>query len=764
MKTAPQPTLKSYILQIEGLVQGVGFRPFIHRLASELNLKGNVENRNNGVFIKINASESQLKFFEDNIRIQSPPASEILSITTLETKSQQFDDFQIVKSNSLSMEITQVSPDIAVCKDCLNDIQNQPHRLDYSFVNCTNCGPRFSIVKELPYDRPFTTMQEFRMCKECASEYGNVLDRRFHAQPIACNHCGPQYLFHAPEKTLINIAEILHELSQGVLDGKVFAVKGIGGFHLMCDARNETAVARIREIKNRDGKPFAIMAQAIQALTEIADVSEKECELLNSWQRPIVILNYKGGLAASLTNGLKKVGVMLPYMPFHYQLFKILQNQLIVLTSGNISDEPIIIENGKAFSILKDKTDGIISYNRDIHNRVDDSVCSVINNTVRINRRSRGFAPKPIITALNTEGIFAAGAELVNSFCIGKGNQMIMSQYLGDMKNMETLEFYEETYIRFEKLFRFKPELIVSDFHPDYLSSRFAQSLSENLNIPIVTAQHHHAHTASVMVSNKLDCEVIAVSYDGIGLGSDGNIWGAEFLKADLAEFERLFHFENIPMPGGDLASKEPWRMAISYLYAVFGEELVNLDLPVLKQIQRSKILNVIQMLKKKINSPLASSAGRLFDAVASLTGIAHFNTFQAEAPMRLESIINKGESGNYQYEIKSRTVSFNPMIRQIANDVTEGISHENISTKFHNTIINLTIDICSRIAAETKLKKIVLSGGTFQNVYLTENIENSLKSAGFEVYLPLGIPVNDQGISLGQLAIAAKRRSPGKK
>lgn len=750
---------KHFAIHIKGLVQGVGFRPFIYRIATELNLKGQVENRNDGVFIEVNASDSDIKLFEKNIKLNAPPASQIQSITISELNGKRFNDFQIIKSTNISVEITQVSPDIAVCDDCIDDMQSQMQRFSYPFTNCTNCGPRFSIIKELPYDRPFTTMSPFAMCKICKEEYSDVLDRRFHAQPIACNHCGPSYQLSINGNDILLIDEIIDILSSRIDQGNIYAIKGIGGFHLMCDAKNEKAVARIREIKNRDGKPFAIMASSFDDIKKIANINKEERELLLSWQRPIVLLNYKGGLATGVSNKLGKIGVMLPYMPFHYQLFKKLKSEFIVLTSGNISDEPILIDNIKAHQVFKNKVDGILTYNRDIHNRVDDSVCMVINNTIRINRRSRGFAPQPILTHLNTEGIFGAGAELVNSFCIGKGNQAIMSQYLGDLKNLETLEFYEETFQRFEHLFRFKPELIATDLHPDYLSSQFAQNLSEKNQIPIIKVQHHHAHIASVMASQQIDENVIGVCFDGIGVGTDGKIWGAEFMLADLNDFERMYHFDYMPMIGGDKASKEPWRMAVAYLYQTFSDDFTSLKLPVFKDIESSKIKNAIQILKKNINTPLASSAGRLFDAVASIIGVCQYNSFQAEAPMRLESLINKKESGLYEYEIIGENISFKITIQQIVNDYINGISTVLIATKFHNTIIDLITTVCMKISKKQELNKVVLSGGTFQNVYLTENVEILLKSKGFEIYTPNGIPVNDQGIALGQLAIAAKKR-----
>ena len=749
-----------FTLHIQGLVQGVGFRPFVYRLANAMQLKGQVENRNDGVFIKINASIDKVKRFEQEILKQAPPASNIHSISIQESDQETFSNFQIIKSTNISEAITQVSPDIAVCNDCLKDMESQENRIDYPFTNCTNCGPRFSIIQELPYDRPFTTMEPFEMCNKCEIEYSDVLDRRFHAQPVACNNCGPVYKLEDKNGSIQSIHEIIKEISEGVLKGKIYAIKGIGGFHIMCDAENEKAVNRIREIKNRDGKPFAIMAASTEDIDNIACVNQEEYNQLISWQKPIVLLKYKGGVAYGVTNGLNKVGVMLPYMPFHYLLFKQLKSRYIVLTSGNISDEPIIIDNNDAINTFDNKVDNIITYNRDIHNRIDDSVCTIVNNSTRIIRRSRGYAPTPILTSFSTEGIFAAGAELTNSFCIGKGNQAIMSQYLGDLKNAETLDFYEETYQRFERLFRFKPQLIVTDMHPDYLSSQFARKIGEKNHVPIINVQHHHAHIASVLATRNLDEEVIGVSFDGIGLGTDKNVWGAEFMVANLNEFERLYHFENIPMPGGDKASKDSWRMAISYLYTAYGNKFNHLKLPLIKDIEPTKIENITQLIRKNINSPLASSAGRLFDTVASIIGVCHYNSFQAESPMRLESLIDESIHEKYNYEIQKDIISFNLMIKEIVKDYNQGVVKNIISTKFHNTIIDVIVKVCLKISEIKNLNKIVLSGGTFQNTYISENTEKIFKNKGFEVFTPKGIPINDQGIALGQLAIAAKRRS----
>ncbi len=754
--------INTYDLQIKGLVQGVGFRPFVYRLAGEMGLKGYVENRNDGVSVRLSCKPADVEIFSQRLLTESPPAAQIILINKADVPREHFSEFSIRSSRSVSGEITLISPDIAVCSECLQDMEVQPGRTDYPLINCTHCGPRFTITRELPYDRPNTTMDVFPMCDDCRSEYENVADRRFHAQPVACKNCGPVYRLFSAGKTTEKMNEILAQVSEGIRSGKVYAVKGTGGYHLMCDAKNETAVNKIREIKNRDGKPFAIMVSSLDFLRTQADISPEEAGILESWRRPIVLLSYKDELAGAVSKGLDRVGVMLPYMPFHFLLFRHIPSVPLVLTSGNISEEPVIIEDSKALEVFGRITDGVLSYNRDIHNRADDSVCAVINRSVRLIRRSRGYAPSPVLTGLKTEGIFGAGAELSNSFCIGKGDQAIFSQYIGDLKNTETMDFYGESFERFSRLFRFKPELIAVDHHPDYLSTGFGQALSAKNGVPLLKVQHHHAHIASAMLTNGIDSEVIGISLDGTGAGTDGHIWGGEFLVAELDSFERYRHFEYVPMPGGDAASKETGRMALAYLNMAYGDELFSLPLPVLEKTGHSKAEQLLKMIRNGINSPLASSAGRLFDAVASLTGICSYNSFHSEAAMKLESAIEQGEKGEYGFVTSGESISFIPMIRSIVQDISKGTSAGKVSARFHNTVVRAVTDTCRQMKKERGISRVVLSGGSFQNRFLSGKIETELRSAGFEVYFPSLIPANDQGIALGQLAVAAKRRERG--
>ena len=741
-------------IKIKGLVQGVGFRPFIYRLAKNHQLVGTVENNNTGVEILVEGKADNVEQFIREIPVQIPEASSISEFIVSKIKPSDFSDFTITKSQSLSDEITEVSPDIAVCKSCLQDMKNQPNRIGYPFTNCTNCGPRFTIIQDLPYDREKTTMRPFEMCPSCREEYTNILDRRFHAQPVACSKCGPHYTLIEKSKKETDIFNIIKRSSRLLEEGKILTIKGLGGYHLACNPFNEKTVAELRIRKSREGKPFALMFRDAETAKQFLHINKKEETLLMSWRRPIVLLKINKQFAPSVSTGLDTIGSMLPYMPFHHMLFEELDLPAIVLTSGNITDEPIIIDNREAMNKLHPISDASLTYNREIYNRTDDSVAFVANNKERLIRRSRSYAPSPVQIKLNAEGIFAAGAELVNCFCIGKGNQAIMSQHIGDLKNLETLEFYQESVERFKRLFRFTPQLAVADLHPDYLSTQFAKEMK----IPILLVQHHHAHIASCMAEFQLDEKVIGISFDGTGLGDDGNIWGGEFLICDLNEHQRFTHFEYIPQPGGDAVSKHPWRMMLAYLHHYFGDEVVSRFPLLFKGIDEAEIEGILFLLKSKVNSPLTSSAGRLFDAVSALLNVCRNSTYHAEAPMRLEAIADEKTSALYGFEFDGQ-ISFRKTFEEMIADLLKGKETAKIAGKFHNTIVQLIVEVAEKMRKHTGLNKVVLSGGTFQNKILLENVEQKLKEINFAVYSQSGIPSNDGGIALGQLAIAAKRR-----
>ncbi len=758
-----EETLSEISLEVivTGLVQGVGFRPFIFRIATKAGLTGWVLNTNENVKILVTGDPVNISSFLTALRNEAPPASMIEAISTVEIKSAVFDSFRILESHNVSDEITEISPDIAVCNDCLEDITKSGSRLNYAFVNCTNCGPRFTIIQDLPYDRAKTTMKTFAMCPECREEYETVTDRRFHAQPTACSNCGPTYeLFAGQSKVSESIDVILDRVSQSVENGGVVLIKGLGGMHLACDAFNETAVKKLRDLKNREGKPFAVMFRDIAQLKIHAEVNEIEEQSLVSWRRPIVLLKKKNTtqqhvLAQNLNAGLNLLGVMLPYMPFHYMLFQQLKTSAIVLTSGNFSSEPILIDNKPALEQFLPVVDLAVMHNRDIYNRTDDSVTRIIGGKERIFRRSRGYAPAAVRTAMNTEGIVAFGAELTNCFCVGKGQKAFLSQHIGDLQGLETIQFYENTIKQFISLFRVKPELLAVDMHPEYISTKAGLNYG---NFQVVKIQHHHAHIASCMAEHMLDEKVIGVALDGTGYGTDGHIWGSEFLVCDLNDFTRITHFDYIPLPGGDSAAEEPWRTAVSFLYKVYGKEFLSLGLPFLNHLDPDKVALIIQMIDKKINCPLSSGAGRLFDCVASLLDLVQEATFQAEGPMRLEAIVRTDCTESYAFECKE-TIQFGLTIQEITDDIRKGTDTSIIATKFHNTIILAIFETVKSIRLKEGINKVVLSGGVFQNKYLLEGTIQVLMKNNFEVYSHATVPSNDGGIALGQLAVASKRR-----
>ncbi len=813
------------------MVQGVGFRPFVYRHAAKYDLTGWVRNTNENVRICISGKNQDAERFLSSFRAEAPPASMIEDIEIQEMEPEAFADFAILHSHDVSDDITEISPDIAVCNECMEDIEREGTRLNYAFVNCTNCGPRFTIIRDLPYDRAKTTMSSFPMCPGCIEEYESITDRRFHAQPTACEICGPEYeLFIKGKKVSADTREILQTLSGCLDQGGTALIKGLGGMHLACNAVSETAVDKLRNLKKRDGKPFAIMFRDIATLKRYVTVEDPEEKSLLSWRRPIVLLPFQNTinqddssyltsnefkehekpltgnhnqaihyddpssvdllqpsqpddlsfsetwhsdqdnnpstinaglpkqnkLASNINSGLNLLGVMLPYMPFQHLLFQRLKTDAIVLTSGNFSSEPILIDNRDAILQFSDHMDMMVLHNRDIFNRTDDSVVRVMAGKDRIFRRSRGYVPTPVRTSMDMDGILAFGAELTNCFCIGKGKKAFLSQHIGDLQGYETMLFYEQTIDRFLNLFRVKPSLLAVDMHPEYISTKTAQHFR---GLPVVNVQHHHAHIASCMTEHHLDEKVIGIALDGTGFGDDGHSWGSEFLVCDLMDYTRVTHFDYIPLPGGDLAAEEPWRMAVSWLYRVYGADFITLDLPLLREIEPDKIDLITHMISRNINCPLTSGAGRLFDAVASLLGLCQIASFQAEGPMRLESMVAANCNESYEFDM-GQPIRFDATIRGIVNDLKEGVDIKIIASKFHNTIISVIFEAANSIRLREGIAKVVLSGGVFQNQYLLEGAIALLKAHDFEVYTHAAIPTNDGGIALGQIAIASKRRN----
>jgi hydrogenase maturation protein HypF len=752
-------------ITIHGIVQGVGFRPYIHKLVQDNRLKGWICNSNQGVELEIEGEENDVKDFIKVLQINPPPLAMIENITVKKMPLIGFTDFKIIKSTiNNESPIALIPPDISVCDECLKELNNpSDRRYGYPFINCTNCGPRFTIIKDIPYDREKTTMKKFHMCEKCSAEYKDIANRRYHAQPNACSACGPQVSLYQKERRITTNNPFL-EIQRRLKAGQIGAIKGLGGFHLTCDAKNDTAVSRLRKIKLRDKKPLAVMAKNIDTIKPFCHVSKDAETILKGKERPILLLKKKVNdyLSESIAPGNNYIGVMLPYTPLHYLLFKDV-NFVLVMTSANLSDEPIIYQNREAFQRLADKVDFLLVHNRPIYNRCDDSVIKYSPVQPIFIRRSRGYAPYPIIMSKKMDQVFAAGPEDKNTVCFTRGKYAFPSQHLGDLKNQESYEAYQEAVDRIIHVFQFSPELIVCDLHPDYLSTVYAENMSQKKKLPLLKVQHHHAHIASCMAENNLDEEVIGVALDGSGLGDDGNIWGGEFLISNIKDYKRVGHLKYKAMPGGEKVIHQPWRMAYSYLYSYFGEDILKQNLPLIKRNKNKKLNLLMQMIDKNINSPITSSCGRLFDAVASLIGLRDEADFEGQAAMELESICQLKYKGNYSYNIIQESesgfiIDTEDMFYQIINDLKKNKDREEIATKFHNTIADIIFSMCVNIRERYKINKVVLSGGVFQNSFLLTQTLKRMKKQNFELFLHKKMPPNDACISVGQAVIGNAR------
>lgn len=761
-------SMKITVLLIQGLVQGVGFRPFVYRIAREMGVRGEVDNRNDGVLVKAVLSPVEKERFKERIRTEHPPVACVEQIVELEPeeKTTSYDRFSIAPSLSGATGITQVSPDIAVCPDCLADRRRQPHRLDYPFINCTHCGPRFTLIRDLPYDRPHTTMSVFPLCAACRNEYHDAADRRFHAQPVACRHCGPVYQAYI-EGTACTDYAVLLDVSARLLEaGAVIAAKGIGGYHLACDACNEDAVMRLRQVKGRDRKPFAVMFRDLATAKNYIRANAVEEACLVSWRRPVVILEQKTAgicrkLASSVNPGMRTLGCLLPYMPLHYDWFERLDTPALVLTSGNLSGSPLAADAKEAYEQLAGKAALILHHNREIYHRVDDSVVQVCGSQPCLLRRARGYAPEPVAAGVSTEGLLAFGAETVNTFAAGKGEDVLLSQYIGDLQQEDTFRFYTRAMERFCRLFRLQPAALACDLHPDYFSSQAAERRAEVSGLPLYRVQHHHAHAAACMLEYDLHEPVVAMVLDGTGLGDDGCVWGGEFFLCDRAEYRRLSHLEYVPLPGNDKAAGEPWRMAAAYLwkYRIPPPPAWS------ERIGKERIGLLERMMERGVNSPATSGAGRLFDAVASLTGVCDVAERQAEGAILLEQAVPAGaEEEAYRFPLSATTgrggsLSFAPLIRQVAEDVATGIPSGIVSARFHETLAQVLKAKACELVRATGASEVVVSGGCFQNKRLTERLQRLFAAADVPLRVPQRIPCNDGGIAAGQLTVAAERR-----
>ncbi|HID93538.1 MAG TPA: carbamoyltransferase HypF, partial [bacterium (Candidatus Stahlbacteria)] len=700
-------------LTVKGIVQGVGFRPFIYSLAKKYALNGFVLNNTEGVEIEVEGEHQNLREFIKDIRRASPPISSIEAIEETQLPFFGYKEFVIKESAKKDASSLLISPDIATCDDCLRELFDpKDRRLGYPFINCTNCGPRFTIIKDIPYDRPRTTMSKFVMCKDCREEYENPQNRRFHAQPNACHVCGPKiFLIDRAGKEIRGnpIKETVRLLKQG----KIVAIKGLGGFHLACDASNYEVVARLRQRKYREDKPLAIMVRDLNSIREVCQVSKEEAKLLCSPRRPIVLLKKRHTrvIAENVTPNNNYLGVMLPYTPVHTLIMRE-SNLFLIMTSGNISDEPIIYENDVAIEKLNSIADYFLLNDRDIHTRCDDSVARIFKNKEMLLRRSRGYVPYPIKLAFNFDSeIIATGAHLKNTFCLGRENYAFLSHHIGDLENVEALKAFEQGIEHFKHLFYIKPKIIAYDLHPRYLSTQYALSIE---GVRKIGVQHHFAHIASCLAENKVSDKVIGVAFDGTGYGLDGRIWGGEFIIGNLKKLERVGHFKYVGMPGGEVAIKEPWRMALTYLLYAFGD-----DADKFKEFDAQKF----ELLKKGINAPLTSSVGRLFDGISSILGIRDFANYEGQPAIALEMVSDESVDETYQFELQDVNgmiiVDPKSMILQLVKDRDEGKELSEIGGKFHNFVRDAILKVCSILRNKYSINKVALSGGVFQNMLL---------------------------------------------
>ncbi len=745
-------------IEINGIVQGVGFRPFVYQLAHRFNLKGEVANTSAGVVVNVEGSRDSLALFAKELAENPPPLAHIIQLAIHELSPRGYPDFSITKSQGASAMSTLISPDVSVCDDCLRELFDpDDRRYHYPFINCTNCGPRFTIISDIPYDRPKTSMHRFTMCPQCQAEYDDPLNRRFHAQPNACAVCGPMVSLYDQRCQQVGSNDPIRDAVRLLKEGRIIAVKGLGGFHLAVDAENDAAVTALRSRKHREEKPFALMSPSLASIRKYASYTSEEKRLLFSIQRPIVLLPKiePNTLSAAVSPRNRYFGVMLPYTPLHHLLLK---NEFtaLVMTSGNLSEEPIAIDNQEAFQRLSGIAEYFLIHDRDIYLRSDDSIVRRVAGSQRLIRRSRGFVPIPIFLERDLEPVLACGAELKNTVCITKGSQAFLSQHIGDLENKATSEFFEKTIRHMQRILEIEPQVIAYDMHPDYLSSRWAM---EQENVRKIAVQHHHAHVVSAMAENRVTGRVIGLSFDGTGYGPDGHVWGGEVLIADERSFERAAHIAYVAMPGSAFAVKQPWRMAVSHLYAAYGQEMERLALPFLDGIDSSRLSLITEMITKKINAPMTSSMGRLFDAVAAIAGLRNEVAFEGQAAMELEMMADISADEAYDFDWNGGNpllINPAPIIRGAVADLLQRTAPPVISGRFHVTLVRLFSDLCDHLRRERGLKRVVLSGGVFQNAILLQGLMQALERRGFDVYSHTLVPTNDGGISLGQAVVAA--------
>ncbi len=748
-------------IQVSGIVQGVGFRPYVYRLATDRNLGGNISNTPAGVTIEIQGPPDLVEDFVSRLPGEAPALAQITHVSVREMPCRPVQRFEILPSHTGEHASALISPDVAVCEDCLRELFD-PHdrRHLYPFINCTNCGPRFTIMRDIPYDRPRTSMSAFPMCDECRAEYEDPQNRRFHAQPNACWECGPQLEFWNERGRAMKAPDPIEAAVERLRLGEIIAVKGLGGFHLAVDATNSAAVERLRQRKRRVEKPFAVMVRDLEAAAQFCEIDAEARRLLNSRQRPIVLLpKMKGAaIAETVAPNQRDLGLFLPYTPLHHLLFAAGKFTALVMTSGNLSEEPIAIDNREAVDRLGGIADFFLVHDREILLRCDDSVVRHSAGRLRQIRRSRGYVPAPVRLHKELPQILAVGGELKNTICLTRRNLAFLSQHIGDLENIESFDFFRDAVTYLSRILEIEPEVIAHDLHPDYFSTKWALTQK---GVRLVGVQHHHAHIAACMAENRIDGRVIGLALDGTGYGTDGQIWGGEALIADYASFERAAHFAYVALPGGAAAIREPWRMAVSYLAQTFGEDFLGLDIPFVRELERGKAELILRMMAQRVNSPLTSSCGRLFDAVAALIGIRQEVSYEAQAAIELEmSGRSSSETAGYPFAIRRQDgrwqIDPSPLFGAIVEDLRRKVCTETISRRFHNGLVETLVRLACLLRQESSINRICLSGGTFNNLLVFEQLIRKLESDGFEVFTHSEVPAGDGGLSLGQALVAA--------
>ena len=759
MKQNSNQTIERWGIRYTGIVQGVGFRPLVSMWAHSLGLTGFVYNDSQGVYVEIQGCTSDLQLFLDAIQDDQPRLCRITSQRVEHLTIQNNEVEFCVKPSPLGEEVsTFISADTAPCDDCLKELERDKRRKEYPFINCTNCGPRYTIIKSLPYDRERTTMDEFPMCEACKAEYEDIEGRRYRAEPNACSLCGPHYTLYKPNRTVVDTVNVWNTTRELINEGSIIAIKGIGGYHLVCDARNDVAVQRLRKRKNRPHKPLAIMVGSLDTAIELVHLSDVELDILTGMERPIVLLERNQDSLVHLSTHVAPdnhmLGVMLPYTPMHEVLLP--SDAAWVMTSGNRSGDPVLYDDNQAFEELGSVADYFLAHNRKIYAPLDDSVVTVIHKKLRFIRRSRGYVPEPIHCEISGQtSILAMGSDLKNAFAVNKGSEVLVGPHIGDLQNASTHATLEWTIDRYEKLFSIQPEKIIVDSHPQFFSSHLGERIGKSSQISVIPVQHHHAHIASVMAEHNLEGPVLGIAMDGTGYGPDGSVWGGEFLLCKGNEYQRLAHIHEAPLPGGEKAVSEPWRQALWYIRNYYGN-----DIPPIYQDWMNRLPKGWEILDKALQSTMpmiqATSCGRLFDAVGSLLGLGMIHTYDAQIAIALEALCGDEKGTLLDYNYDGRILDFTPTVQSIMDGVVKGESRAHLAASFHKTVAIALCETSADLMERYNIGDAAISGGVFQNRKLVESIYRAWHVGN--LYMNEAVPANDGGLALGQLWIGNQK------